>query len=488
METDQSFRDRLAAIDAQIALLQAERKIIQKRLGSLTYPVLSLPFDVTAEIFVHCLPDVQHSEPILHFSRHTPPTALLLSQICRAWRYVAFKTPKIWATFRISVADWSKDYVRSSRRFTEWMERAGSSPLSFIIHQKERYPPNKAAKILPSILDLSIQWRHVDLRLSFKDLTRENFQSGLRGRLPSLQTLRIQSYGRPTTITAFEHAPNLRSVVLEGLPPTMLLLPWKQLTHFKGESLDGMHCLHVLRLAVSLVECNFHRVEQDMTETALLPPHLALKVLHLTGQLACLDILCILTLPALLELELDDGDGVGIESHQEFSSFLSRSRPPLHRLTLHRYQPLIHSFSLLPHLTILEMQDLSVDEMSSLLRDLQVRDSVAFLPNLRYLVVSVHMYSNHTAEPSAIRYGELADALEYRWKNSSITAPRIESFRMTWAPAGVYGEHRHNKLHLIPSPDFRINLPRLLELVDEGMHISVIAEVRTSPPLTQAWI
>lgn len=103
MESNQSLRDRLTQINAQIALLEGERKIIQKKLRSIIYPVLGLPFEVTSKIFVDCLPeDLEGSEPILNFPRGKPPTPLLLSQICRAWRYVALQTPKIWAMFNIS--------------------------------------------------------------------------------------------------------------------------------------------------------------------------------------------------------------------------------------------------------------------------------------------------------------------------------------------------------------------------------------------------
>ena len=37
-----------------------------------------------------------------------------------------------------------------------------------------------------------------------------------------------------------------------------ILLPWSQPTHFR-EGLDWMECLHVLQLAISLVECKFTR-------------------------------------------------------------------------------------------------------------------------------------------------------------------------------------------------------------------------------------
>ncbi|KAJ7191523.1 hypothetical protein B0H12DRAFT_752399 [Mycena haematopus] len=95
MQSNQSLRDRLAELNAQIALLKAERKIVQKKLQTVTYPILKLPFEVTSEVFAHCLPDLRHADPLFKFSfknLQRLPTALLLSQICRAWRDVALNT------------------------------------------------------------------------------------------------------------------------------------------------------------------------------------------------------------------------------------------------------------------------------------------------------------------------------------------------------------------------------------------------------------
>ncbi|KAJ7911069.1 hypothetical protein B0H13DRAFT_585909, partial [Mycena leptocephala] len=161
METNQSLRDRLAEIDEQIALLEAEKKIVQRKLGSITYPVLSLPFEVTSKIFVHCLPDFQDSDRI--FSRYPVPTPLLLSQICRTWRFVAFTTPKIWAVFNIHSfdIDQAKNHVFCTRRFAEWVQRIGSLPLSFILHRSLSLNPT-SSDIFNSLLSLSMQWQDVD--------------------------------------------------------------------------------------------------------------------------------------------------------------------------------------------------------------------------------------------------------------------------------------------------------------------------------------
>ncbi|KAJ7654409.1 hypothetical protein DFH06DRAFT_513498 [Mycena polygramma] len=337
--------------------------------------------------------------------------------------------------------------------------------------------------IILQIISFSSRWPEVDLRLRNDGLVAEPFRSGLRNRLPLLQTLRLKSNSNvPRVVDAFEHAPNLHTVILDGVQPTSILLPWGQLTHFTGETLREQDCSHVLRSAVSLVECKFLEADGEV-DPELLPPHRNLEVLHLTGHMLCAHILCILTLPALLELKFDDGNDN--ECHEEFSQFLSRSQPPLHRLSLYRgYQLLVHGFPLLPHLAVLEI-DLSIAEMSDLLRKFRDFDAAVFLPNLRSVVVSIqepNSYGWNLTKTAPIDYGDLADALEHRW-NRNNAGPRLTSLRMSQFFADNYDEEAvADKLRLIPPSDFRMHLPRLLELVKEGMQIAVTVTVVSLPP------
>ncbi|KAF7354695.1 F-box domain-containing protein [Mycena sanguinolenta] len=241
MDSNQRLRDRLEDIKAQIALLRAEKEMIEEKLHSIKYPVLSLPFELTSEIFFHCLPDLQHADPIFDVSPVRLPAAVLLTQICRTWRAVALKTPRIWAIFRIDVEAWPPDDCsRDALRLGQWAERSGVSPLSFVLNrQRDRpYRPLTPPAILAPILALAKQWQNVNLCLPHIDLVSEQFQSTLHGRLPRLETLQITSdrVSATTVVSAFEMAPSLRRVVLEGLPPTKIFLPWKQLTHFSADA------------------------------------------------------------------------------------------------------------------------------------------------------------------------------------------------------------------------------------------------------------
>ncbi|KAJ6608263.1 hypothetical protein B0H10DRAFT_1711402, partial [Mycena sp. CBHHK59/15] len=53
------------------------------------HPVLSLPPEITSEIFIHCLP----SGFLKPSTRKAP---LLFTQICHRWRLIALETPELW--------------------------------------------------------------------------------------------------------------------------------------------------------------------------------------------------------------------------------------------------------------------------------------------------------------------------------------------------------------------------------------------------------
>ncbi|KAJ7166778.1 hypothetical protein C8R46DRAFT_872873, partial [Mycena filopes] len=69
--------------------LTEEKIAIEKSLDSTVYPILTLPVEITAEIFIHCLPDAPASPSV----RIAP---MLLARRCRQWRNIACSTPRLW--------------------------------------------------------------------------------------------------------------------------------------------------------------------------------------------------------------------------------------------------------------------------------------------------------------------------------------------------------------------------------------------------------
>jgi hypothetical protein len=90
----------LQPLSQYVDRLSAERESPQAELDSIVYPVLTLPREITSEIFHWCLP----SSP--HFIQPDPADVpLTLLAICRQWRNVALTIPQLWSSvkFRLSI-------------------------------------------------------------------------------------------------------------------------------------------------------------------------------------------------------------------------------------------------------------------------------------------------------------------------------------------------------------------------------------------------
>ncbi|KAJ7644501.1 hypothetical protein FB45DRAFT_1115989 [Roridomyces roridus] len=91
--TSAKLRSRLAEIErgivfheTQLGLLRTERESVERHLHAIaTYPVLTLPNEITSEIFIQWLETDEKSNP-MH-----------LTWICKLWRAVAISTPQLWA-------------------------------------------------------------------------------------------------------------------------------------------------------------------------------------------------------------------------------------------------------------------------------------------------------------------------------------------------------------------------------------------------------
>ncbi|KAJ7742791.1 hypothetical protein B0H16DRAFT_1463876 [Mycena metata] len=114
-------RHSLRLTEERQCRLVEEKISIQRSLDSIVYPILTLPVEVTAEIFVHCLP-----ERSFHPSGKVAP--LLLSGICRQWRDIACSTPKLWAVLGLNFSRGLRPNFQLL--LLEWLRRARTARLS----------------------------------------------------------------------------------------------------------------------------------------------------------------------------------------------------------------------------------------------------------------------------------------------------------------------------------------------------------------------
>ncbi|KAJ6582179.1 hypothetical protein B0H19DRAFT_1117727 [Mycena capillaripes] len=99
--------------------LMKEKISIQESLNLIVYPILTLPVEVTSEIFLHCLP-TEPDQP------STSVAPMVLGRICQQWRNIAYNNPRLWAAVTIRFL---RGY-RLDALVEDWLLRAGSMPLA----------------------------------------------------------------------------------------------------------------------------------------------------------------------------------------------------------------------------------------------------------------------------------------------------------------------------------------------------------------------
>ncbi|KAJ7368927.1 hypothetical protein DFH08DRAFT_677091, partial [Mycena albidolilacea] len=100
------LRKRLTEIDTQIkehrrtlhALEQARTALERELRATATFPVLDLPVEIAAKIFVHCLPPSAKLGWYRFMREYENTAPLVLTSVCRTWRGITLTTPALWTT------------------------------------------------------------------------------------------------------------------------------------------------------------------------------------------------------------------------------------------------------------------------------------------------------------------------------------------------------------------------------------------------------
>ncbi|KAJ7275110.1 hypothetical protein C8J57DRAFT_1714809 [Mycena rebaudengoi] len=124
-DTVAALRKRLGELASSAALqrkipddLERSRADTQRQLNTILDPIARLPFEISSNIFLHCLPEV------CRLNARTAP--ILFLNVCATWAEIALSTPALWATIHV-------DFPRAEgfdHLFDSYLTRSRSRMLS----------------------------------------------------------------------------------------------------------------------------------------------------------------------------------------------------------------------------------------------------------------------------------------------------------------------------------------------------------------------
>ncbi|KAG7089013.1 hypothetical protein E1B28_010726 [Marasmius oreades] len=296
--------EKLRKLDEEISQLQAQRNRLQAFIDNhraLISPFRRLPADVWSEISIQCLPSPEF--PV----RSIAEAPLLLTAICRPWREIALKTPRIWNSLHVNIPDRHlkvdlERYVAIMRARLDgvklWLQRSGSIPLRLSIsvgvpspdhdwdwgspvHDEEVYHAEELAVVL---LQHSRRWE----TLSLNRVSRQVLQMLAGGDAPQLNKLMVvsphlhfwgsdpgsQSNDFFTSVTDTLEKWRVRALHTERIPEHVLVSRaphWARLTELRVISpINDLPCLFISKiteLCPLLVQCTlkFSHYRHDPT-------------------------------------------------------------------------------------------------------------------------------------------------------------------------------------------------------------------------------
>ncbi|KAJ7779336.1 hypothetical protein DFH07DRAFT_794726 [Mycena maculata] len=392
-----SLSEELARYDVEIQGLHdrlneftANRAAVQRQYDAchgLLAPVRRLPSEILGEIFALTAEgdsvmgqDVVDPEELMDRLAQRP--LLNVSQVCARWHTIVMETPSFWTNIHFDggVCGTPSLAKRAMRFLEAGLGRGGNLPLTVVIINDGQLRFHRPA--LELLVQHSERWKAAVFFCSSTDL---EYFSGLRGRLPRLETLKLDTLGtisEPPSI--FAVAPRLRELfVARDLVPHCVeqlhVLGCKELASDDiAGAVAAMSRLSqgsTFQLQFYLddwTESRSHNVRLAIPPTSSDVSHLSIEVdgefYRRHCQQALEGILVNLTLPHLQQLEFHSDEYPRfplVWPHGHFHSLSLRSSFPA-------------------HLNSLSLSDVHITES-------QLLECLAALPALQRLEISDHV-------------------------------------------------------------------------------------------------
>ncbi|KAJ6602874.1 hypothetical protein DFH09DRAFT_1470974 [Mycena vulgaris] len=341
-------RAQIPELDREIKARVDERNSCEDLLDAYKYPVLTLPNEITSEIFLRFLPSPP--ERPFPFGLLTPT---FLCQICRQWRDLALSTPALWSAIDLNLEE-GRRYPQKLAILRAWLQRSKNCPLSVALRCSQYFHVAGTAAFVEALVLHSARWADMVLMFPFQKLgliqgDKPRLRKVTFGPIPSIRT----STPVPAPMGVFDRAPNLTSVILSAsFNPFTIVLPWSQITTLQGY----LYCdqiTEILRHTARLERCEVAVATSDLLmDRTTIPPlsHLSYLSLQSDGDSceSAIHLLDALVLPALRVLQFDqrvlDGKPENDVAVSTFVSFVSRmqSLEELRITDSHRPQGFYH--------------------------------------------------------------------------------------------------------------------------------------------------
>ena len=258
----------LSTYDTEIIQLKATLdKLLHKRrelqqcvqeTRALLVPVRRLPPEILSQVISLSLPKKWHIEK-------SGAIVLPHSQVCTYWREVVLSMKKLWSPIRLNLPP----RKHSLAILQAYLWRSGNSPLTLALCESQVGAPKQMLGTSCTMVDLiateSSRWKNVDLTLSPALFSR---LSSVRGQLQQLESLKLgvpyQVFTRDlfhSNFDMFAEAPKLSKLCITNpLVPSLLQIPWRQITHYSASSVTE-HLPDMLQILPQLPDLVSLRIE-----------------------------------------------------------------------------------------------------------------------------------------------------------------------------------------------------------------------------------
>ncbi|KAF7366417.1 F-box domain-containing protein [Mycena sanguinolenta] len=287
---------QICDLKRSITELRTEQAVAQQRIDSHKhYPVLTLPNEITSEIFIHSLPTYPAYPPLVGA---LSPTSL--TQICHKWREVALATPALWRAI-----EFRRDSGRSeeySFQIEKWLNRSHSCSLSIHIVGTAYDLYNALSTLVPH--QARLEHLYLDINAQYSLLRPFPIPMPLLRRV-DLSLSNCKSF----ELRAID-SPQLRSVRLfnNSVALAVPTLPWAQLTSLMLWEMVPNVMVPILHHVPNLIRCvlKFQWQQFRFSGPNITLPCLETLVL-VGGDAVAKHITPNLSVPALLRLEFEQG-------------------------------------------------------------------------------------------------------------------------------------------------------------------------------------